>query len=1145
MTSYSNKIYRWFRALVLTALAAISGTGIINALEPSHYAPSSVLSSGRWVRVRVSGTGMYRVSASQLKSMGFKDASKVNVYGYGANIISEALTASTQPDDLPMQPVVRLSDGSIVFYGVGTVAERISARGALSHEQNPYSIASYYYLSDRETEGGEPLTVQPTGGEPSVKLDCVPVLVVHERELEAAGHTGRMLLGEDFRSAMQQTFTLEMPDRVTDTPVDLTVQMAAKTAGGTSLYSLTANGVDVGEMSIEGLRGSYSDTHSKVGTYDTEVPYDGSDKLLLQIAYNPSGCQVVYMSRLDFIRATYTRKLRLRDGELAFSFSPEGAVTELCVSGAEASTQLWDVTDAANPRRMDVAAGSDGTIRFNALQGPHKYIAFTPAMVKEEVTGAVQVRNQDLHALAVPDMVIIAPEQFATQAERLAQKHREDDGMDVVVLKPESIYNEFSSGSPDVSAFRKLLKMWYDRDPEKIGYCLLMGRATYDNRQLTNTVKNAGYPRLPIWQSENSSSETASFCTDNFIGMLDDCETFIMGAAKVRVAVGRMPVKNSGEASAAIDKLISYMDSEDLGSWRNQVMVIADDADHGDHLKQGQRVISAMEKNGNGSDFMYERLYIDSYPLGTASTSKSYPDARKRMFKIWNEGVGFIDFIGHGNPTSLTHENLLTYTDVTNMSNKRLPIMLAATCEFMRFDSDNISAAEILWLNNNGGTIAFIAANRKVYIHNNGDFNEAIGKNYFRRDKDGKARRLGDVFMGGLNDYPYSDDNRHRYALMGDPSMRIVSPEYHVAIDEIDGMSVNAGSSAKPVLTARSKVKVKGRVTDSEGNLLSDFNGRVIPTVFDAERVIETYGHNSVGEDDGNVDMYNDRKNKLFTGSFAVANGEWEATIIIPEEIDNNYSPALLNMYAYSDDLREANGSTTDFYIYGYADDSADPDNTDPEILGIGLNSYMFRDGGVVNSTPLFVAKVRDESGINISSSGIGKQMTLIVDGRRIYDDVVDHFIPDPDDYLAGEVQYTLPSLDDGDHSLLFTVWDNVGNSTTRTLDFVVKSDRQPTVNVYTDASPATAGVTFYIVPDLPLESSHCHVGVYDLSGRMVWDAPAVDSGNVAAPMSVRWDLTDRGGARVSRGIYIYRCTVSDGKGGETVVAKKIAVAAP
>lgn len=1117
------------------------------ALDRSHYASSSALSSGRWIKVRVSGTGMHRVSASQLKSMGFKDASKVNVYGYGSNIISSALTAA-QPDDLPMQPVVRLSDGGLVFYGVGTVAEYIDDKGQLSHEQNYFSTASYYYLSDRETDKTTPEAIEPSGTVSADIIDAVPVMVVHERELEAAGPTGRILLGEDFRSVTKQNFSLEMPERKAETPVELTVRMGAKSAGGTNVYSVTANGAHAGDVNISGLRGSYSEVHSVLDSLKTTItPLDNSEKLDIEIAYTPSGAQVVYMSRLDFIKVTYTRSLHFANDEIAFAYASRNGGETLRITGGDATTQLWDVTDAAAPRRINVTPGSDGSLQFNALPGARKYIAFTPAGVTDEVSGSVQVRNQDLHALETPDMVIISPEQFQNQALRIAQMHSDDDGMDVVVLKPEDVYNEFSSGSPDASAFRKLLKMWYDRDPGKIKYCLLMGRATYDNRQLTATVKNAGYPRLPIWQSVNSSSETSSFCSDNFIGMLDDCERLAMGTAKVRVAVGRMPVKNASEATQAVDKLINYVESSDLGSWRNQVMVIADDADGGDHLRQAQKVITAMEGQGNGGNFMYERLYLDSYPLGTASTSKSYPDARKRMFKILNDGVGFIDFIGHGNPTSLTHENLLTYTDVTSMTNKRLPIMLAATCEFMRFDSDNISAAEIMWLNNKGGTIAFIAANRKVYITQNGMFNEAIGKNFFRRDAQGHVRRLGDVYIGGLNDYPSTDDNRHRYALMGDPALKIVSPELCVAIDEIDGVALadihDAGDY--PVLTARSKVKVKGRVTDADGALLADFNGRVVPTVFDAERAITTYGHPSVGEDDGKVMTYNDRKNRLFTGSFAVKGGLWEATVIIPEEIDNNYSPALLNMYAYSDDLREANGATTQFYVYGYADDSENRDTTDPEILGIGLNSYMFRDGGIVNSSPLFVAKVRDDSGINISSSGIGKQMTLIVDGRRVYEDLVDQFTPDPDDYLAGEVQYTIPTLDDGDHQLMFTVWDNAGNNTSRTLNFKVKSDMQPSVNVYTDASPATAGVTFYVAPDLPLEGTHCHIGVYDLSGRMIWDAQAVDSGNPATPMQARWDLTDRGGARVARGIYIYRCTVTDGKGGETVVAKKLAVAAP
>jgi hypothetical protein len=515
------------------------------------------------------------------------------------------------------------------------------------------------------------------------------------------------------------------------------------------------------------------------------------------------------------------------------------------------------------------------------------------------------------------------------------------------------------------------------------------------------------------------------------------------------------------------------------------------------------------------------------------------------MLKLWNDGVGYIDFIGHGNPTALTHENLLTYSDVNTMTNKYLPIMLAATCEFMRFDSNSISAAELLWLNPNGGTIAFIAANRKVYISNNGVLNEAISKNMYARTAEGKAKRLGDVFRQGLNDYPSSDDNRHRYALMGDPAMKIASPELSIAIDSLAGYDISSIASAAdyPVIPARSKVVVKGRITDADGNQLTDFNGKIVPTLYDAERVIQTYGHPATGEDDGKVMMYNDRKNRLFTGTFQVTNGTWEATLLLPMEIDNNYSPALLNLYAYTDDGREANGATEKFYVYGFTDDD-DPDTIDPEISAMGLNTLNFKSGSTVNPSPTFVARVSDESGINISTSGIGKQMTLIIDGRNIYEDLVNYYTPDINDYTAGNVAYPLSDLSDGDHTLQFTVWDNAGNSTTRYLDFKVSEKVQPTVNIYTDANPATSGVTFYITPDIPSSKMSTTLEIYDIAGRMIWSAQTSGTGDYGEAMQVKWDLLDRGGVRVARGIYVCRCVVTNSDGTETVATKKIAVSA-
>lgn len=1142
------------KALIIPVLAAVAMLGAVTlgsesarAFDTSHYTASSVLSQGKWVKVRVPSAGVYFISNQQLKTMGFSDASKVNVYGYGGNVISEILNASLQPDDLPMQPVVR-TDKGILFYGTGTIRRAYSGSSTLTHEQNPYSQESFYFLSNRDVEQ---TPTWPTFSPKTEVTDSVvrtfPCMLIHESEQAAPGTTGRMLLGEDFRSKTLQSFPFELKDRAKGDP-EMTIQLAAKSALGKNIFQLKANDIELEDCEVAGLTGGYSDILTRLGSFIYDIPDDGKEKIDIQITYKPEGVSLTYLSRLDYIRLIYPRRLNIPDeGFLCFNHRASTRVTEtLEISGCDATTQVWDITDASRPVILDVKAQS-GKISFQALEGSRFYVAFTPAKVTATVTASQSVATQDIHAMETPDMLIITPKVYMTQAMRVAQLHSDLDGMDVAVLTPEEIYNEFSSGVQDVSAFRKLLKMWWDRNPEKIRYCLLFGRATYDNRMITSTVKSAGYPRIPIWQSENSLNETTSFGTDNFIGMLEDCKDyFLMGSARVNVAVGRMPVKSNSEAAIAVDKLENYVKSSDLGAWRNQVMVIADDADNGQHLSQAQKVIDNMQKGVNGKDFIYERLYLDSYPLGTG-TSKSYPAARERMLKLWNEGVSFIDFIGHGNPMGLTHENLFTYSDVNAMSNKRLPIMLAATCEFMRFDDDNISAAELLWLNPKGGTIAFIAANRKVYVSNNGLFNAALAGNYFGRDAEGKPLRLGDIYRMGLNDYPNTDDNRHRYALMGDPAMKVVNPELRVAIEQIGSTDLTSltENSDLPVIHAQSKVTVRGRITDADGATLTDFNGRISPTLFDAERAITTYGHPTTGEDDGKVMMYNDRKNKLFTGTYPVKNGIWEATLLLPLEIDNNYSPALLNMYAWTDDGLEANGSTEKFYVYGYSDEE-ETDDIDPEIKAMGLNTYAFREGSVVNPTPTFVAQVRDESGINISSSGIGKQMTIIVDGRRIYEDVVNYYTPDIEDYCGGSIAYPLPEMKDGDHSLEFIVWDNAGNSTRRSLTFTVASDKTPTVSVYTDASPATSGVTFFISPDMPAEGMTSHMEVYDLSGYKVWEADTeADSSSTAAPMQIRWDLNDRGGTRVARGIYIYRCTVTDKEGQQTTATRKLAVSAP
>ena len=189
------------------------------------------------------------------------------------------------------------------------------------------------------------------------------------------------------------------------------------------------------------------------------------------------------------------------------------------------------------------------------------------------------------------------------------------------------------------------------------------------------------------------------------------------------------------------------------------------------------------------------------------------------------------------------------------------------------------------------------------------------------------------------------------------------------------------------------------------------------------------------------------------------------------------------------------------------------------------------------------MARVRDDVGINLSSAGVGHQMTLKLDDNRSYSDVSLYYTPASDGSPAGTINYPLPTLSNGTHTLTLRVWDTSGNSTSHTLDFFVKEGARPQVfDIYTDVNPAVTAANFYISHDRPDALASVTLSIYDMMGRLVWSAADTDRSNLSATAPITWNLTDLGGNRVPRGIYLYRATVKIDGEEITSEAKRIAV---
>lgn len=1129
-------------SLILAVAAMAMPWADAMAFGTSAFAATSVLSSGRWVMVQVTDDGIYRISKSDISKWGFSNIENIRVFGYGGAPISDVLSETTYIDDLPQQPVVRNADGSILFYGKGpeswSTASRQNAPTYIQ-VQHPYATAGYYFVTENaEIADMEFATI---GRTPSATgaVTTFTERSYYEKELTTPGMTGRLLLGDDFKYSTSQNFKFKLTGLVPGTTVYTATSFAAKVMTGSSRIALSYNGTPLAQTTTDNISAVTDAAHEHVKMTTTYKSFELSNEdLSLGITYSYSG--TLYSANLNYITVNYTRELSLSGASLAFRGNGAACYR---LSGGDATTMVLDVTAPSAPVAISATADGASMLFAPGNGGDREMIAFNPTATFPSPTMVQNVDNQDLHQQEVPDLVIITPSEFFSQAERVAEMHRSADSMRVLVVEPQKIYNEFSSGTPDINAYRRMLKMYYDRsqsatDGHRLGYVLLFGRASYDNRAITSTVKAQGFPKLLTWQSNNGEHESTSFNTDDILAFLDDNSGASLDSDRMRIAVGRMPVKSTSEAKQMVDKLLAYTSNTDNGIWKNSVLVIADDDDNGAHMSQSDLFISNFTANG-GSSMKPTRLYIDSYESVSAGSGRSYPQAREDMFRLFKEGAIWVNYVGHASPVGWSHEGMLNITDInTRFYYKHLPLLYTATCEFTRWDSDDVSGGELLWLNRSGGAIALISTSRVAYITENGTLTGYVGSQVFRRDSDGRYQRIGDILKNAKNMFPGANENKLRYSVTGDPAMRLNLPTESINITAINGQSPDSADDI--VLESGSQVTIEGNVSNAEGNIDSQFNGIITMRLYDAEESVTTHGNG----DSGVEFTYDENLRTIYLGQDSVEGGRYSIKFRIPTDIANNYRPAMANMYAVSADGIEASGIDNNLYVYGFSDEESD-DVEGPEITLLGLNSSSFTDGDVVNADPLVVAAFDDPSGINLSTSGIGHQMILVLDEAITYSDITNYYTPSIGT-SGGSIAYPLSGLSDGVHTLRLRVWDTLNNSSEKTVTFSVKAGLKPEIsNVYTSVNPASTDVNFYVQHNRPESSMNITIEVFDLMGRPVWSTSEAGTSDMYTSFPIYWDLCDTAGRRVGRGIYIYRATITADDGTRlTTKSKKLAVTA-
>tara|TARA_B110000240_G_scaffold89993_1_gene102192 strand:+ start:115 stop:3495 length:3381 start_codon:yes stop_codon:yes gene_type:complete len=1084
---------------------------------------NSVLSSGKWFKISTNKTGIYKLDYSSmlLLGVGVNDLqiSSIKLYGNGGGMLPK-LNSDFRYNDL-VENAIKIYDSNnngvfengdyILFYGQSPNTWKYDAQSSLfKHETHLFSDAVNYFITTDGQHVGRRIEQKETLQNPTKTITSFNAFSFHELELENLINSGREWFGERFDSQNSQSFDFSFPNLEMTFPVSVKTSVAARSLNPSS-FLVSVNSDPLQAISVQNIVTTYASAYANTSS-KTSVYMASSSNLTIDIEYTSADNGA--FSWLNYIEINARRKLKMSGDYLLFrdAASIENGVASFELSNANIGISVWDVTDPTSVVKMQTSI-NDNKLFFNdSVNELHEYIAFSSsAYLTPSILG--EITNQNLHNTSIGvEYVIVSHPNFLVPAERLADFHQEKGNISSIVVTPNQIYNEFSSGVQDISAIRDFLRFLYKRQNSKLKYVLLFGDGSYDPKN--RVTDNTNF--IPTYQSLNSTHPVYSYVTDDYFGLLDDNEGEFNNDL-VDIGIGRFPVSTLSEANLLVAKVQNYYSKNSFGSWRNDIVFIADDGDANDgntFMRDSDSLANIVADNYKNINI--NKIYLDNYLQESTPGGPRSEATNNAINNRIDKGALLINYTGHGGPLGWTAERILELDQINAWDNgHKLPLFMTATCKFSYFDNpEQTSAGEYVLLNPNGGAIALLSTTRLVYSSPNYNLNTKFINTLFEKI-DGEFPRLGDIFKQTKVLSGTSLNNRN-FTLLGDPALCLAYPEYLIKT-----------TNSLDTLKALGLVTIEGEITDENG-VLSAFDGTVYPTVYDKEIIRTTLGQESC-----TPMPYRDQNNIIYKGAASVVEGKFSFSFVVPKDIAYNYGAGKISYYAVSDDQEpiDAGGSDEDFVIGGTAKDIAyDYDQAEIDIY---MNTRNFSDGGITDENPVLLVDIFDFSGINTVGNGIGHDITAILDGNTSSPYILNDFYEaNKDDYTRGVISFPFYNLAKGEHTLILKVWDVFNNSAEATITFVVFDDNQFTISDYkTYPNPFSNSTEIYFQHNKPNQNLNVFMEIYSITGILVKKYEEIYSDNGYRIGPIKWDGSDEYGGKLSAGIYIAKLGVSSSDG--------------
>jgi hypothetical protein len=1130
---------------------------VTNSIQKDFVA-NSVLrdGSGSWYKIAIQKDGIYKIDKNFLESCGINttnlNPAHVNLYGNGEGVLPE-LNSIPRTDDLVKNSIFIQgeSDGSfddgdyILFYGRGPHRWDPQGTAEFDRKTNPYSENSYYFININSSEA--PLRIQTVTDipdNPTVNISTYDFFDCYENDLINLVGGGQRWYGELFDIELERIFNFSIPNSDTSAIRFKTflATNAATSSGTSQKYSVN------GQVLLDNPLPSTSVDYARSAKSFSLSSPPSSIPLKISITRNSPSV----LTYLDRIVLNARRKLVFYGTQFGFrnlTNSQPGQIASYSISNFPFNGFVWDVSDRHNPKLIPGTLTSS-TYTFKTEYIYKEFVASNGSSFFLPTKVGV-VNNQNLHGLEQADFLIVSPPEFLSQANRLADLHR-NEGLSVHVVQPEQVYNEFSSGAPDACAIRMFAKMFYDRGAlnptSRPKYLLLFGDGTYDPKNRLPNNNNF----VLTYQVENSENHISAMVTDDFYGMLDDNEA-ISAADLLDIGIGRILASNATQAKQQVDKIEHYMKNgsnlfsnsnlscclEDnqnstFGDWRLKYVQIADDEESGYFINVDTEPQSSGVKQ-NHREMNCDKIYLDAYQQETTAGGQRYPDVYNAITDRVQRGQLIVNYVGHGGEVGLAEERVVTIPQINEWTNiNRLNLFVSATCEFTKYDDPSrVSAGEWAALNPNGGSVALMTTTRAVFFGVNSSTGQAFYQHVFDREPDGTPLTFGEIVRRTKNSSGTSD-NKRSFTLIGDPALKIALPRLKIVTDSINGKNPQVEIDT---LNALGTVRIKGHVADHNGNPLTNYNGVLIPTIFDKVKKFKT-----LGQDPSSPEIeYDLQRNIVYKGKSSISNGYFDFSFVVPKDIALNVDYGKISYYAYSSSS-DAYGFDTNFRIGGINPNGLN-DNQGP-LIEVFMNDFDFVNGSITDETPVLLVKLFDENGINTVGNGIGHDITAILDGNSSSPIVLnEYYSSDLNSYQSGEIRYQLPIISAGKHSLEIKAWDVNNNSTSTSIEFVVQEKKAPQLDrVYNYPNPFSTQTEFMFEHNQSCSFLDAQIQVYTVSGKLVKTINKTIETKGFRVDGIDWDGLDEFGDLLAKGVYVYRLKIKNELGETAEKTEKLVI---